>query len=133
VSISILKRIPLDEVLAASHSIWLNAETADNIALDTIQIINKSYKRKFSFFNGKTSRRLVGGLFYLLGYRYDAVKRQKELAKKLGTTDVSIRASYRQWLETFPDLFLDVIGKFSQDKDLRSYVLLTLKQNTLQS
>ncbi len=129
---SLLKRIPHDEVAAASHNIWLNTETADKIASDAIKIINKTYTRKFSFFTGKSARSLVGGLFYLLGFRYNNVKRQKELADKLGTSDVSIRLSYRQWLETFPDLFLDVLGKLAQDKDLRSYVLFTFKQNVLQ-
>jgi hypothetical protein len=55
------------------------------------------------------------------------VKRQRELAWRLGTSDVTIRTSYRQWLQEFPDLFSDVIAKFAQDKELRYFVLLNLK------
>jgi transcription initiation factor TFIIIB Brf1 subunit/transcription initiation factor TFIIB len=125
----LFKRIPIEDVKAAAHVIWADSELADQIAKETILIINKTFYRKFSFFNGRRSKSLVGGLFYLLSYRYDAVKKQNELADALGTTDVSIRVSYRLWLETFPDLFVDVIAKFAQAKDLRSYVLFTFKNN----
>jgi hypothetical protein len=125
----ILQRIPFEEVKAAAHIVWVDPQIADQIALETIQIINKTFHRKFSFFNGRRSKSLVGGLFYLLSYRYDVVKKQNELADKLGTSDVSIRSSYRLWLETFPDLFVDVIGKFAQDKDLQSYILFTFRKN----
>lgn len=130
---SILRRIPMDEVSTAAHAIWLNNSIADAIASEAFQIINQTYTRKFSFFSGKSSKCLVGGLFYLLSFRHNTVKRQTELADQLGTTDVTIRLSYRKWLETFPDLFLDVIGKLAADKDLRSYVLLDLKQSLLRS
>jgi transcription initiation factor TFIIIB Brf1 subunit/transcription initiation factor TFIIB len=129
----ILDRIPLEDVKAAAHIVWVNPEIADQISLETIQIINKTYHRKFSFFNGRRSTSLVAGLFYLLSYRYNAVKKQNELADKLGTSDVSIRSSYRLWLETFPDLFVDVIGKFAQDKDLRSYILFTFREKRAQT
>jgi hypothetical protein len=101
--------------------------------LETVQIINQTYNRKFTFFSGKSSKCLVGGLFYLLGYRHDAIKNQNELADYLGTSDVSIRVSYRKWLEAFPDLFLDVIGKFAANSALRVFVLIDLKQSLLQS
>lgn len=123
----------MEEVLAAAHTVWIDRSIADKVALETVQIINQTYKRKFAFFNGKSSRCLVGGLFYLLGYRYGAVKKQNELADRLGTTDVTIRVSYRRWLEMFPDLFLDVIGKFAADKDLRYFVLLDLNKSMLKS
>jgi hypothetical protein len=126
---NILRRIPANEVSAVAHSVWVDNSIADSIALEVIQIINQAYSRKFSFFDGKSSRCIVGGLFYLLGFRHDAVKKQNELAYKLGTSDVSIRISYRRWLETFPDLFTDVIDKFALDKDLRYFVLLELKES----
>lgn len=113
--------------MAASHTVWSNKEIADTIGQETIKIVKQAYKRKIVFFNGKSSRCIVGGLFYLLGFRYAVVKRQRKLADILGTSDVTIRKSYRQWLETFPDLFVDVIGKIAADKDLKYYVLLDLK------
>ncbi len=128
---SILRRIPANEVSAAAHSVWLDNSIADAIASEVIQIINQTYSRKFAFFNGKSSRCIVGGLFYLLGFRHDAIKKQNELAYKLGTSDVTIRLSYRKWLETFPDLFTDIIDKFAMDKDLRYFVLIDLKESIL--
>jgi hypothetical protein len=130
---SILRRISIDEVSVAALAVWIDKSIADKIASETIQIINLAYIRKFVFFNGRSSKYLVGGLFYLLSYRHDAIKRQRELADQLGTTDVTIRVSYQKWIETFPDLFLDVIGKFASDRDHRCYVLLDLKQKLLQS
>jgi hypothetical protein len=56
------------------------------------------------------------------------VKKQIELACKIGTTDVTIRKYYRQWLISFPDLFGDVIGKLAQHESLKYFVLLDLKQ-----
>lgn len=112
----------MDEVSVAAHAVWFDKSIADEITWETVRIINQTYTRKFSFFSGKSSKCLVGGLFYLLGYRYDAIKKQNELADALGTSDVSIRVSYRKWLETFPDLFLDVIGKFGTNSVLRTFV-----------
>jgi hypothetical protein len=128
---SLLYRIPMEEVFAAAHTVWTNESIADKVAMETIQIINQTYKKKFSFFDGKSSRSLVGGLFYLLGYRFDDIKKQNELADHLGTTDVTIRLSYRKWLETYPDLFGDVIEKFAADKELRYYVLIGLEKALL--
>jgi transcription initiation factor TFIIIB Brf1 subunit/transcription initiation factor TFIIB len=91
---------------------------AEKIASSALEIITIANKSNFAFFSGKSSRGLVGGLFYLLGFRYDAVKKQKELAGQLGTTDVTIRASYRKWLEEFPDLFSDVIDKIANSNKL---------------
>lgn len=130
---SLLNRIPLDEISVAAHDVWLDKLIADKITVETVQIINQTYTRKFVFFSGKSSKCLVGGLFYLLGYRYDAIKKQKELADELCTSEVSIRMSYRKWLETFPDLFLDVIGKLGVNSALRTFVLLDLKQSLLRS
>jgi hypothetical protein len=124
-----LKRIPFEEVLAASHILWTDKLFADRIAFEAVEIINKTYKRKFGFFTGRKSKWVVGGLFYLLGHRYNSVKNQAELADKLGTTDNTIRDSYRLWLKTFPDLFLDVVGKFANDDKLRYFVLIDLKKD----
>jgi transcription initiation factor TFIIIB Brf1 subunit/transcription initiation factor TFIIB len=94
-----------------------NPVNAEKIAADALEIITNAHKSKFAFFSGKSSRGLLGGLFYLLGFRYDAEKKQKELAEKLGTTDVTIRASYRKWLEEFPELFADVNDKITNNNN----------------
>ncbi len=130
---STLNRIKINEVSDAAHEIWPQKTVSETIASEAVKILNQTYKRKFVFFNGKSYRYLVGGLFYLLGFRFNAVKKQRELADVLGTSDVTIRKAYRSWLETFPDLFLDVIAKLAADKELRYYVLLDLKPNLIQS
>jgi hypothetical protein len=125
---SILNRVSTNEIFAAAYSVWLDKSIADTIASNAVQIINQAYTRRFTFFNGRSSKYLVGGLFFLLGHRYCAIKKQNDLAYQLGTTEVTIRMSYRKWLETYPDLFLDVISKFAENKSLRVFVLLDLKQ-----
>jgi hypothetical protein len=127
-----LEHLRLEEVMAAAHSIWSNQSTADKIAVDTMSIVRQTQKRKWAFYNGKSSKGLVSGLFYLLGFRYGAEKKQKYLAQRLGTTEMTVRAYYRKWLKEFPDLFLDVIGKFAQHNELRYFVLLELGQSKLQ-
>lgn len=116
-------RISLEEIVIAAKAVWPNRIVANAIGEETMDIMMKTYKRKRSFFAGKTSRGLVGGLFYLLSYKYDVVKNQKQLADRLGTSDVTIRASYRDWLEEFPDLFGDVVTKLAQDQNLRWYMV----------
>ena len=124
----ILQRISTEEIQFVAHIVWADKRIANTIAQETSQIINQTYKRKFAFFNGKSSKNIVGGLFYILGYRHDSIKKQKELAGLLGTTEMTIRASYHKWLQAFPDLFYDVIGKFAKDKNLRYFVLLDLNK-----
>lgn len=115
VNVSILNRLS-SEVTVAAKIIWSDHDIAEKIASNALEIITHASKSNFAFFSGKSSRGLVGGLFYLLGFRYAAVKKQKELAEKLGTTDVTIRASYRKWLEEFPELFSDVRDKIAHHK-----------------
>ena len=105
------------EAVATAKVVWLDQATAKKIASNALEIITNANKRENAFFSGKSSRGLIGGLFYILGFRYDAEKKQKELAEKLGTTDVTIRASYRKWLEDFPDLFTDVSDKITNNKN----------------
>lgn len=125
---NIQNRISPEEVAIAAKTIWNNPLVAKAITDETMDLLMKVQKRRFLFFNGKTSRGLVGGLFYLLGYKYDVSKNQKELADKLGTSDVTIRASYRSWLEEFPDLFQKVVPKLALDQNLRWYVLVDYRK-----
>jgi len=110
----------VQEIMECTHLLWTNKETAREIATQAVEIINQVCKRKFSFCNGKSSRCLLGGLFYLLGIRYDDPKKQREIAIALQITDVSIRSSYKKWLKEFPDLFQDVKAKLA-DQELRHH------------
>jgi hypothetical protein len=126
--LGMIDRISFDELLAASQIIWSDKKTVEKVAKNSYSILNHVQKRKVTFYCGRKARAIVGGLFYLLGYRFDDVKKQNELADKLSTSDVTIRLSYRKWLTEFPDLFEDVIEKLAQDENLKYFVLIDLKQ-----
>jgi hypothetical protein len=128
-SISIFRRISKDELNAATQLIWLDRSVANKITLDTIELITIAYNKKSSFFYGRSSRFIISGLFYILGFRYDSIKKQVEIADRLGTSDVTVRASYRKWMETFPELFCGEIAKFSMDISLRDFVILKIKRS----
>ena len=123
-----VERISFDNLVETAQMIWNDKITVHNVAADSYSIITKVQGRKTTFCSGRRAAALVGGLFYLLGFRYNDVKKQIELACKLGTTDVTIRKSYREWLISFPDLFVDVMGKLAQHESLRYFVLLDLMQ-----
>jgi len=123
-----MERISFENPLDTAQIIWSSKTTVHNVAADSYSILTKVQGRKTAFCSGRRATALVGGLFYLLGFRYNDVKKQIELARKLGTTEVTIRKSYREWLIGFPDLFVDVIGKLAQHESLRYFVLLDLKQ-----
>lgn len=134
IDMSIFRRISQEEIFVATQLLWLDKTVAEKVALDALNTLNRTRIRKVVFFNGKSSKYIIGGLFYLLGYRYNAVKKQRELADQLNTSDVTIRAAYRQWLKEFPDLFVDVIGKLAENKNnsIHYFMLLNFNQRAIQ-
>ena len=122
-----------EELSAAARLVWHDKSVADKIALDATKTSVQICEQKRLFFNGKSSKFIVGGLFYLLGFRYGATKKQKEIAEQLGTNVITVRDSYRQLLQEFPDMFEDVINKFAKDSNLRFFVFVDLKQNVHKS
>ena len=98
--------------MLAARTIW-NPETADDIAANALQVLVNASRINLRFFNGKTSASLLGGLFYILGYRYYAIRTQHQIAEKLGTSEASVRKSCKNWFKTFPFLFTDVTGKIN--------------------
>jgi transcription initiation factor TFIIIB Brf1 subunit/transcription initiation factor TFIIB len=124
-----MERISFDNLVDTAQLIWSNKTTVHKVAADSYSILTKVQGRKTTFCSGRRATALVGGLFYLLGFRYNDVKKQNELACKLGTTDVTIRKSYRKWLMDFPDLFVDIIGKLAQHESLKYFILLELQAN----
>jgi transcription initiation factor TFIIIB Brf1 subunit/transcription initiation factor TFIIB len=89
-------------------AVWENPDTADDIAQNALHILDLASRGNLRFFSGKTPKCLLAGLFYLLGFRFNSVKSQKEIANFLCTTEVSISNSYKQWLNEFPQLFNDI-------------------------
>jgi hypothetical protein len=105
----ILSRIGQESILAFTQEIWRDQHSAAaKIASEALNVICETYQTNPAFFSGKSAKGILGGLFYLLGHRFSRVKTQKEIARSLNATDMTIRASYREWLKEFPELFQDV-------------------------
>jgi hypothetical protein len=99
--------------MLAARIVW-SPEIAEDIAANALQILVKASNRKIIFFNGQAPRCLLGGLFYILGYRFNQVATQREIAEMLGVTEGSISKSYKHWLKEFPELFTDITAKMSK-------------------
>jgi transcription initiation factor TFIIIB Brf1 subunit/transcription initiation factor TFIIB len=114
----VLSRIGQESILSFAQKIWRNQHSAaEKIALEALNVICETYQTNPAFFSGKSAKGIVGGLFYLLGHRYSKVKTQKEIARSLNATDMTIRASYREWLKEFPELFQDVNDKMRRTRE----------------
>ena len=100
-----LKRFSSKTVLLFAHKVWKDETVAELIATETSEIINTVYNKRHLFFSGKSAKGVLSGIFYLLGRKNNAKKTQREIARSLNTNDVTIRDSYREWLDAFPDLF----------------------------
>jgi hypothetical protein len=105
---NIFYRIHCEKIMLAARSVWVDEDIADDIAKNALQILSEASKLNLRFFCGKAPKCILGGLFYILGFRFRAVKTQKEIADFLCTTEVSVAKSYKIWLEKFPQTFTDV-------------------------
>lgn len=98
-----------EKVNSYASIIWLDELLAEKIASETVEIIVKASKQDITFFNRKSVKSIIGGLFYLLGLKYGAFRAQREIADKLTISDVTVRETYKQWLTSFSDFFKDEI------------------------
>ena len=97
----ILNRIGKEEMLSLAQKIWQSQnQVATEIASEALTIIREKYEADPTFFSGKSVKGIAGGLFYLLGQRYGNLRTQRQIAKNLNTTEVTIRASCREWTES---------------------------------
>jgi transcription initiation factor TFIIIB Brf1 subunit/transcription initiation factor TFIIB len=95
-----LNRIGKEEILSLAQKIWPSQDkVAAEIASEALAIIREKYETDPTFFSGKSTKRILGGLFYLLGQRYGNLRTQREIAISLSTTEVTMRASCREWTE----------------------------------
>jgi transcription initiation factor TFIIIB Brf1 subunit/transcription initiation factor TFIIB len=98
-------RIADDYIAAFANKIWRDQpKTAETISLKASRTICEAYRRKSMFFSGKSNRGIVAGLFYCLGLSLGSFKTQREIARSLNTTEMTVRASSRDWPKQFPDL-----------------------------
>ena len=113
-----LERFSRNQVLSYSSVVWEDKQPlAKLIAAETSKIIQTVNKRRPTFFSGKSEKCLLSGIFYLLSLKNKAMKTQREIARSLNTTDVTVRASYRKWLKEFPDLFSDLRATLAEDEN----------------
>jgi len=104
----------IDFIISTVHRLWPTNTKAEKIVTDAVEVMNLACKEKFSFCNGKGLTSLLAGLFYIFGFRYNAPKTQREIGITLQLTAVTVRSSYKRWLEAFPDLFQDEIKIIDQ-------------------
>lgn len=111
---NIFYRIHCEKITAEARAIWANQEIADSIANNALQILAEASRQNLRFFCGKRPKCILGGLFYILGFRFRAIKTQREIVVALDITDVSIRKSYLDWLNVFPQYFKDISCKIEE-------------------
>mgnify|MGYP000052907635 CR=1 FL=1 len=96
-------RITSSTVLDYAFKVWSgNPRLARRIGGEACRIIRRAYFEKPWFFCGKTRKRVLSGLFYLLGWKHDARKTIFQVADAFDTTEPTVRNSYRMWLREFP-------------------------------
>ena len=105
---SIFYRIHSEKITSAARIVWINQKIANDIAQSSLQILAKASKQNLRFFCGKSPKCILGGLFYILGFRFNSTITQREIADLLCTTEDSIRKSYKRWLIEFPQFFADI-------------------------
>jgi hypothetical protein len=98
-------RLSSKKVSSYAYEVWQDRSTAELMASEASLIIKTVRKRRCVFFSGKSEKGLLAGVFYLLGRKNKAMKTQREIARSLNTNDVTVRSSYREWLDAFPYLF----------------------------
>jgi hypothetical protein len=100
----ILNRIGEEEVLSYAHMVWPNQHSmARRVASEALTVIRETCQINPTLFTRKSGKGIVGGLFYLLGHRYGSIKTQREIARSLNTTEITIGASCRAWMKPFQD------------------------------
>ena len=92
-------------VAASAINVWIGQlEKAEKITKKALEIVDLAYGRNSLFFGGKSEKRIIGGLFYCLGLSLGYFRTQRQIALGLGTTEITVRASSRDWQNQFPDL-----------------------------
>lgn len=101
-------RITPEQTLKLAHQVWAeNPKIARKIGLKASELIEKCYQEKPTFFCGLSGKSVLSGLFYLLAFEHEVPKSMKEIGKPINTHTLTIKHSYRKWLEVFPELFPD--------------------------
>jgi transcription initiation factor TFIIIB Brf1 subunit/transcription initiation factor TFIIB len=78
---------------------------AESVASEATRLISEAYERNPAFFGNKSKKWILGGLFYQFGQTLGCPRTQKQIARVLDTNEMTIRASYRAWLKSFPEFW----------------------------
>ena len=106
--VTIFYRIHSKAITTAARAVWENQKIADEIASHALQILELASQTNLRFFSGKPPKCILGGLFYILGFKFNAATTQREIADLLCTTEFSVSSSYKNWLIEFPQFFQDI-------------------------
>ena len=104
------ERFSRQESSKAARKVWKDTKVADKIALDTHEILKQIYPKDKdpylpSFLDRCENRTVFGGLFYILGSRYQNTKKtMKEIAKALGTHPTEIMSYYHMFCYNYPEI-----------------------------
>jgi hypothetical protein len=99
----ISRRLSHVDTLYWANKTWKGQrQVAESMASKAIRLVFEAYEKNPPFFGSKSRKWILGGLFYLLGQRNGVAKTQKQIAQSLKTNEMTIRASYREWLAQFP-------------------------------
>jgi transcription initiation factor TFIIIB Brf1 subunit/transcription initiation factor TFIIB len=102
------KRLRVGRVHLYCRKLWQDQPLiAEKIASEVLLILTQAYELKPCFFSGKSEKGILSGLFYHLSKRYKSIKTQHVIARSLKTTEMTVRASYRDWVKHFPKLLND--------------------------
>jgi transcription initiation factor TFIIIB Brf1 subunit/transcription initiation factor TFIIB len=99
------KRLSPERVRDFASAIWQNQPSiAADVSTRASKIIQVAYEKNPTFFSGKSEKGILSGLFYHLATNVGSMKTQQKVALALRTTEMTIRASCRDWVKYFPEL-----------------------------
>lgn len=100
------ERLSHSQIMSHASKIW-GPQRSETILItgETAEIISIVKKRKNVFFSGKSEKSILSGIFYLLALKNRILITQRQIARRLDTTDVTVRASYHDWIDNFPEFF----------------------------
>jgi len=111
----VCRRITPNIILESAGKVWVNKQTSRKLGQKALEIIKECYLRKPTFFCGRSSASILSGLFYILGVEYKALATKYKVASALGVTEVTVRQSYKRWLNYFPDMFKNFWKSYQQE------------------
>ena len=118
-------RITPKQIAKAIHKLPFPNVKIHNVLKEAINLVEKSYKKDKIFFCGKSSLRIIGGLMYLLSFKYCKEKFTQPLVgdrlsylSRGSHAEMTIREGYKDWIKIFPEL-AKYVEKYNKKKRLQ--------------